>query len=192
MTPEQVLKAIEPKSDQLNADDLIGCSVVVTIKEVRRGDEQQKIVLIIDGGLRPYKPSKSMARVIVQLFGADPIKWVGQSLELYRDPTVKWAGVAVGGIRISGATIERDTELMVTISKTKREAIKIKAIKVANDPSERIEKAIVALRSAVDLETLGKYWASIERDLLPVATPEQTSKLSETYEQRLKDFEVTK
>lgn len=172
LTSEQVLKAIEPKSDQLNADDLVGGPITVTIKDVRGGDQQQPIVLLIDGGHRPYKPSKTMTRVIVQLFGADPKGWIGQGLRLYRDPKVKWAGVEVGGIRISGATIANAVELMVTLSKSKREAIRIEPITITSDLNERIGKAVTALAGA-DEKQAGKYWEAIKRDLLPGASVEQ-------------------
>jgi hypothetical protein len=51
---------ITPKSDQLNADDMITGPITVTITGVRRGDKDQPVVIDIDGGYQPYKPCKSM------------------------------------------------------------------------------------------------------------------------------------
>ena len=99
-TREQVLASIEPKSDQLNADDLIPGPITVTITGVRRGDQEQPIIVDLDG-LRPYKPCKSMRRLMIAVFSDEPKKWVGHRMTLYNDPEVKWAGVKVGGIRIS-------------------------------------------------------------------------------------------
>lgn len=174
MNSDDVMKAIEPKSDQLNADDLIGGPIDVTIKEVRRGNTEQPIVLVIDGGHKPYKPSKGMTRVIVRLLGKDPKGWVGHSLRLYNDPSVKWAGVAVGGIRISHMTgLDNAVELMLTVSRGKREGYRVEPLQVKDDINERINKAIVALGSA-DSTQVEKYWAAIKRDLLPSATKQQT------------------
>lgn len=170
---QAVLKAIEPKSDQLNADDLIAGPIDVTIKEVRGGSTEQPIALVIDGGHKPYKPSKGMTRVIVKVLGADPRGWVGHCLRLYNDPSVKWAGVAVGGIRISHMSgIERPIEIMLTVSRSKREAYRIEPLEIKDDTNERIHKAITALATADSIK-VEKFWTAIKRDLLPKASQEQ-------------------
>lgn len=114
-----VLKSIEPKSDQLNADDLIAGPIDVTITDVRRGSsEDQPVVVLIDGGRQPYKPCKTMRRLLVQLWGESPHRWVGQRLRLYCDPDVKFGGIKVGGIRISAMSgIDTRREVMLTKSR---------------------------------------------------------------------------
>ena len=118
-------KAIEPKSDQLNADDLITGPITVTVTDVQINEQaEQKVVIHYDGDHgKPYKPCKSMTRVMAEIWGgADNGKsFIGQSMTLYRDPRVKWGGVEIGGIRISHMTgIERDTPVMLTVTKGKR------------------------------------------------------------------------
>lgn len=118
-------KAIEPKSDQLNADDLITGPITITVTDVQINEQaEQKVVIHYDGDHgKPYKPCKSMTRVMAEIWGgADNGKsFVGQSMTLYRDPKVKWGGVEIGGIRISHMTgIERDTPVMLTVTKGKR------------------------------------------------------------------------
>lgn len=39
-------------------------------------------------------------KTLVRMFGSDTKKWVGQTIHLYFDPSVKFGGKAVGGIRI--------------------------------------------------------------------------------------------
>lgn len=96
-----------PKSDQLNADDLIGgktMTITVTRAKVTKGDEQPCVLWYKEGNAKtkkPYKPGKSMRRVLMQVWGKDSQQYVGKSLTLYCDPTVKFGGVEVGGIRIS-------------------------------------------------------------------------------------------
>ena len=56
---------IAPKSDQLNADDLINGPMTITITAVkaRPGSSEQPIQISFDGdGGKPYLPCKSMRR----------------------------------------------------------------------------------------------------------------------------------
>ena len=89
------------KSLQLNADDIVGGPIVVTITGVRRTNDDKQPVAVEIAGRMPFIPCKTMRRVICKAWGADARQWVGRQLKLYRDPTVVYAGEAVGGIRIS-------------------------------------------------------------------------------------------
>lgn len=111
---------IIPKSDQLNADDLLAGPVTVIITGVRRGSAEQPIDVMI-AGRQPYKPCKSMRRALITAWGDDGRAWVGRCMTLYADPSVKFGGVQVGGIRISHLShIERDLHLSLTATKGKR------------------------------------------------------------------------
>lgn len=116
-------KTIIPKSDQLNADDLISGSKTIKIRDVKAGaDETQPVSIYFHGdNNKPFKPCKSMRRVLVQLWGADGLQFIGKRITLFRDDTVKWAGVEIGGIRISHAShIAEPTRVLVTTAKNKR------------------------------------------------------------------------
>ena len=94
---------IQPKVDQLTADHLIAGPITITITGVHiAGGAEQPVTINYagDNGL-PYKPCKTMCRVMVALWGDDANKYIGKSMTLYRDATVKWAGLEVGGVRIS-------------------------------------------------------------------------------------------
>lgn len=103
---------IVPKSDQINADDLISGPMTITIAEVRikRGDEQP-VDIYFEGSPKAYRPCKSMSRVLVAIWGPDAGKYLGRSLTLYRDPNVRFGKDAVGGIRISHMTDIPDAKL---------------------------------------------------------------------------------
>lgn len=93
------------KSDQMNADDLMAGGVTIKITAVRVVSSDQPAVISYEGDNgKPWKPCKSMCRVLILVWGDDGEKYVGQSLTLFRDSTVKWAGAEVGGIRISHMT----------------------------------------------------------------------------------------
>lgn len=113
-----VSKTIIPKSDQLNADDLLTGPITVKILGVSEGPSDQPLHLKIDGGKQPYKPCKSMRRVLVFAWGKFADQWVGRSMTLFCDPGVKWAGEPVGGIRISHLSdIPQDITAMLTLTK---------------------------------------------------------------------------
>lgn len=121
MDRDTILRSIEPKSDQLNADDLIAGPIDVQVVEAKKGDKDQPICIVLDGDLRPYKPCKSMRRLLVALWGDTPADWIGKRMRLYCDPGVQWAGVKVGGIRISHVSgIQSRTSIMLTVTRGKR------------------------------------------------------------------------
>ena len=121
-----IAKTIVPKSDQLNAEDLLTGPLTVTIVDVRQGSAEQPVAIMIDGGRQPYKPCKTMRKAMVALWGERAAEWIGRRLTLYADPEVKWAGVAVGGIRISHMShIEKTHVLMLSESKGKRKPVTV-------------------------------------------------------------------
>lgn len=96
--------ALAPKSDQLNADDLIVGPITVQITSVNvtpTPGGQQPIAVGISGGYKPWKPCKTMGRLLVMAWGDDEQAWIGRWVTLYRDPTVTWGSEAAGGIRVS-------------------------------------------------------------------------------------------
>lgn len=114
---------IAPKSDQLNADDLIGGPVTVTITGVSRGDSDQPVNIATAefGDGRPFKPCKSMRRVLVAAWGADASTYTGRRMTLYREASVRFGGQEVGGIRISHMShIDHKLTLALTMTRGKR------------------------------------------------------------------------
>lgn len=111
---------IIPKSDQMNADDLIAGPRTITVREVtiRAGTEQPVSIFYNGDDGKPYKTCKSMNRVLVAAWGADANVYVGRSMTLYRDDKVKWGGMAVGGIRISHMT-DIKAPLVMALTETK-------------------------------------------------------------------------
>lgn len=111
-----VRAAIVPKSDQINADDLITGPITVQVEKVKRGKTPEQPWDIHVSGHKPWRPCKGMRRVIVELWGEDPRAWIGRTLRLYREPSVTWASEEVGGIRISGMSdIRSSCTVMVTV-----------------------------------------------------------------------------
>ena len=121
-----IAKTIVPKSDQLNAEDLLNGSITVKVLDVKQGAADQPVIIEIDGNRQPYKPCKTMRKVLVNLWSDRASAWIGKRMTLYADPNVKWGGVAVGGIRISHMSdIKERTVLMLSETRGKRAPVTI-------------------------------------------------------------------
>lgn len=117
-------ESIAPKSDQMNADDLMSGPRTFTIAEVRKSASLEQPVDVYLAEFpegRPFKPSKSMRRVMVAAWGVDASTYTGRRMTLYRDPAVRFGGQDVGGIRISHLShITKPMTLALTVTRGKR------------------------------------------------------------------------
>lgn len=129
----------EPKSDQQNFDDYANGSKTVTISEVRKGSAEQPVELhLVEYPGRPYKPGKSMRRVLVACWGAEASVYVGRTMKLYGDPDVKFGGSAVGGIRIEALShIDKPVTISLTITRAKRAPFVVQPLEAPKDTSGR-------------------------------------------------------
>ena len=157
MTP-----VIIPKSDQMSADDFLAGPKTYSIEgvEIRAGTEQP-VSIHLAGEPRAWKPCKSMSRVLVAAWGPDANVYRGRSVTLYRDPTVKWGGMEIGGIRISHMShIERDMLLQLTATKGKRAPHIVKPITGETSAKQlTIDDARKAINEAATLDDLKKVWS---------------------------------
>ena len=127
-------KAIIPKSDQLNADDLLTGPITIKVTGVTvRGGQEQPVSISYEGDNgKPYKACKSMCRVLVSAWGADSSKYVGRSMTLFCDPKVKWGGMEVGGIRISHMShISDDMTMALTVTRANKRPFTVRPIVAA-------------------------------------------------------------
>jgi hypothetical protein len=155
---------IIPKSDQLNADDLLAGPRTVTITVVRASpaSAEQPVMVSFDGDNgKPYMPCKSMRRVMVAVWGADASQYPGRSMTLFRDAEVTWGGMAVGGIRISHMShLDAPMVLALTATKKTRKPYKVLPLVVtAPEPPRRtlsqfLDALEVELRTAATWEAV--------------------------------------
>jgi len=182
-TPEEVRKSIVPKSDQLNADDLVTGPITVTITTVKRGDREQPIIVEIEGH-RPYKPCKTMRRVLIAVYTDDPRNWIGKQLTLYCDPEVTWAGVKVGGIRISHVSgiTEPKTFLLTQTRGKKSEVVIYPIVELTDQERKYIESAmseIAAATDAAELKSIGTILAGKSKAIQEAVRPAYGIRLKE-------------
>ena len=123
---------IEAKSDQLNSDDLIGRDLTVTITKVTGSDGDQPVAIHFEGdNNKPFKPCKTIRRVLVAIWGRYANEYVGRSMMLYRDDSVQFGGLQVGGIRIRAMShLDKETVVVVAKSKGKKAGMKIEPLVV--------------------------------------------------------------
>lgn len=150
---------VEAKSDQLNSDDLIGAPRTITIGRVVGCEGDQPIAIHYEGdGGKPFKPCKSIRRVLLAVWGRYAADYVGRSMTLYRDDNVTFGGLEVGGIRISHMShLDKETVVVVAKSKGKKAGIKIAPLKIATAPDRAAKWAadyIAAVTGAADLDAL--------------------------------------
>lgn len=145
MAEDWILKTIVAKSDQLNACDLIAGPETVTVTNVKEGPADQPVIIEIGKERQPYKPCKSMRRVLVAAWGAKVSQWIGRKMVVYCDPTVKWGGEDVGGIRISHLShIEQPCVVQLNVTRGKKGTWTVAPIGTG-DIESRVQKVIHTL-----------------------------------------------
>lgn len=151
---------IVPKSDQLNADQLVGTTMTITVQSVTAGDSDQPIAIHYAGEEgRPYKPGKTMRKVLILAWGQDGTQWVGRSMTLYNDAAVKFGGQDVGGIRISHMSdIERDIQVSLNSTKGKKATHRIAKMARPIDPETTLRAA-----AANGLESFQSAWMALTK-----------------------------
>lgn len=188
-----VSDTIVSKSDQLNADDLIGGSVTVKITDVKRVDGDQPIAISYKGdNNKPYKPCKSMRRILVSAWGANAKEWIGKSMTLFRDPKVKWAGVEVGGIRISHMTgLKKDLVVSLTANKQSRKPYTVKPLSVKESKEDVIRKTakkmISEINNADSVSKLESLCESEEMKFISDGSQRAYNHVMGIYDERLKE-----
>ena len=183
-----MLAAITPKSDQLNADDLIAGPRTIKIREVQiRGGPEQPVWIFFEGdNNKPWKPCKSMMRCLVYVWGNESVNYVGKLLTLYLDPSVRWGGMAVGGIRISHMShLDKERSFALTATKGSKKPYTIlplviqpkttPAQKPQEGPSQAgIDDARAKLTNCAEhgLDALRDAWETLSAPLKKVLKPD--------------------
>ena len=161
-------EALAPRSDQLNADDLISGprTLVFTAGRTIKDGRDTKLVLNFQGDNgKPWKPCKTMGRAMVMVWGLTDEnfaeKIVGKAVRAYRDPEVRFGDQgAVGGIRISHMShIDSPKTVKLTVSQGKKGQFVFQPLpRVAEDTADKAAEwaadHIAAIDDATTVEDL--------------------------------------
>lgn len=127
-----MIRATRPKSDQMNADDLIGGPRTIKITKVVIKDvPTQPISVFFEGDEgKPFKPCTTMGRVMMEVWNSNDSKtYVGKSMTLFRDPEAVYGGAKVGGVRISHMSdIPAAVTVLVTVSRGHKKPFTVKPL----------------------------------------------------------------
>lgn len=117
-----ITETIAPRSDQLNADDFITGPRTFTVEKVTAGTPEQPVEIHMAGFPgRPFKPSKTVRRILVSAWGPEASNYVGRRMTLYRDPEITFGKDKVGGIRVSHLSdIDKRIQLALTVTRGRR------------------------------------------------------------------------
>ena len=139
-----------PKSDQQNFDDYIGGPKTVTIEKVTAGSLEQPVdVHLVEFPGRPYRPSKSMRRVMVKAWGIESAAYTGHRMTLYGDPEVTFGRDKVGGIKISHLShIDERLTLALTVTRGKRAPFNVERLAEAT-PAPTVTNPNAALLAEI-------------------------------------------
>ena len=191
---------IVPKSDQLNADDLIGHAITATIISVTKGSTEQPVDINLEGfDGRPYRPSKSMRRVLVAAWGTDATKYAGRRLTLFRNPEITFGKDKVGGIQISHLShIDKPITLALTVSRGKRAPFTVRPLVEAAPRAPKVnwaefnraakESGLIedkALLLALACDTVGR-----DLDTLAGLTQTEIDQITEAMRASVEDVEI--
>jgi hypothetical protein len=165
-----ISETVAPKSDQLNSDDLIAGPITIKITKVtiNPAAPDQPCSLFFDGDNgKPFKPCKSMRRVLINTWGPRSSEYVGRSMTLYRDPTVKFGGFEVGGTRISHMTnIDKPITMALTATRASRKPFTVQPL-IEQEQNRTVNaKTLELARTAASAgsDVFATWWKSANQD----------------------------
>ena len=134
-----ISESLAANSAQQNADEYLAGPKTVTVSEVKKGTAEQPVdVHLVEFPGKPFKPAKSVRRVLAAAWGTDASQWAGRRLTIYGDPEVRYAGKAVGGLRVSHVShIDKPVTVALTVTRGKREPFTVQPlVEAAYAPSQ--------------------------------------------------------
>lgn len=192
-----MVKVTEPKSDQWNFDDFQAGPITFKIEGVKvKGGQEQPVEISLAGTPKFYRPCKSMSRCLVAAWGADSAKYAGRSLTLYGDPSIKWGGMAVGGIRISHMSdLDSALTMALTVTRANRKPFTVRPLTIEQAPKPDAEPVYITPDEATTLEkrlddnaiALTKVKKAFGVERLSMLTPEQLASAHETIDTTIKN-----
>lgn len=147
---------IAPTSDQLDAVDLLAGPRTFTIDHVTGGNSEQPVNVHLVEFPRPWRPGKSMRRVLVACWGADGAVYAGRRVRLYCDPSVIFGKEKVGGTRIAALShIDGPRSVPLLISRGKSAIFVVEPL---GDEPVRTRPTVEQVAACTDTAELRTLW----------------------------------
>jgi hypothetical protein len=115
-----ISETLAPNGEQLDAIELVAGPRIFTVESVSKGNAEQPVNVHLVGFPRPWRPGKSMRRVLAACWGTEASEWVGRRVELFLDPEVTFGKDKPGGTRVSRIShIDKDQKIPLIVSRGK-------------------------------------------------------------------------
>ena len=152
-------------SNQLNYDEFLAGPKTVTVSEVKRGSAEQPVeVHLVEFPGKPFKPAKTVRRLLARVWGTDASQWAGRRLTIYGDPEVRYGGKAVGGLRVSHVShIDKPVEVLLTESRGKKRSHTVKPLAVQS-PYTPSQDFLALMKDATTPDEKNKVWQQATED----------------------------
>lgn len=156
-------ESIAPKSDQINADDLMAGPRTFTVEGVNAGSAEQPVnIHLVELPGRPYRPSKSMRRVLVAGWGKEAAAYAGRRLTLFRNPDITFGRDKVGGIEISHMShLDKPLSVPLTVTRGRKKSFNVAPLVEAAPSNEIPQQVRDTVESITDPGMLADYLAHI-------------------------------
>ena len=166
-----ITESLAANSAQQNYDEYLAGPKTVTVAEVRQGTAEQPVnVELVEFPGKPFKPAKSVRRVLAAAWGTDASKWTGRRLTIYGDPSVRYGGKEVGGLRVSHVShIDKPITVALTVTRGKRAPFTVQPLPDA-PPVPPIPE---------DVQTLAQYQDYYRHRAQNGATPEELAMIQQ-------------
>lgn len=177
MSGFDISDTLAPKSEQLDAVELLGGPRTFTVERVSAGNAEQPINVHLAEFPRPWRPGVSMRRVLAYCWGNDASAWVGRRVTLFNDETVRFGSDVTGGTRVSHLShIDGPQSIPLLVKRGKSAAYLVEPITEDAAPTAAEWKAKIAASDSI-VELRG-WWQ--------IATPANRKLI----EQRVKAIEA--
>jgi hypothetical protein len=146
-------ESIAPKSDQLDAVDLLSGPRTFTITNVSKHNAEQPFNFHLAEFPRVWRPGKSMRRIIVAAWGPDATKYAGRRITLFCDSSVEFGGAAVGGTRISAMSgIDKPLKVPLLVKRGKSAIFTVQPL--PDEPTRNWDELIAGCTTVEELKAL--------------------------------------
>ena len=147
-----ITDSLAANSAQQNYDEYLAGPKTVTVAEVTQGTVEQPVnVELVEFPGKPFKPAKSVRRVLAAAWGTDASQWTGRRLTIYGDPSVRYGGKEVGGLRVSHVShIDKPITVALTVTRGKRAPFTVQPL-----PDQPAPPPIPSFETEDDART---YW----------------------------------
>ena len=166
-----ITDSLAANSAQQNYDEYLAGPKTVTVAEVTQGTVEQPVnVELVEFPGKPFKPAKSVRRVLAAAWGTDASKWTGRRLTIYGDPSVRYGGKEVGGLRVSHVShIDKPITVALTVTRGKRAPFTVQPLPDAPAPPPIPD----------DVTTLAQYQDYYRHRAQNGATPEELAMIQQ-------------